>query len=132
MTTYPTSAPRILVAEDDASHQRIIDIVLRRANYQATIVSNGLDALDAFLISEYDLVLIDLAMPGMDGFELLTRLKTQTANRDVRFFALTVYLAETMKARCEAAGFHAYLSKPLKVQTLLTALNASPSVSTEA
>lgn len=67
--------PHILIADDDASVRRLIELVLRKENYRLTLVANGLQALELLQAERPDLVICDLNMPEVDGFQLLEVLK---------------------------------------------------------
>ncbi|MCG8416451.1 MAG: response regulator [Proteobacteria bacterium] len=122
---YKASLPplRILVAEDNPVSQKLMRLVLSRLGYRPDVVGNGLEAFQAARRQRYDVILMDLQMPEMDGMEATRQLRAQLADRDQpRIIAVT---ADALKERiddCYQAGMNDYVSKPVQVQILVEAL----------
>ncbi len=96
---------RILVAEDNAINQRVAELLLRRLGYPATFVTDGLRALDALERSSYDVVLLDIQMPELDGLETTREICRRFAPEDRPWLvALTAHATEGDRDECLAAG----------------------------
>jgi two-component system sensor histidine kinase RpfC len=115
----------ILVADDNHTNQRVAAKVLERAGHTATIVSNGEEALDALTMGHFDLVLMDVNMPVMNGLEA-TKLYRFTAlgQPHVPIIALTADISSEVAARCLEAGMDSCLTKPIEPVKLLDAIEA--------
>jgi signal transduction histidine kinase/ligand-binding sensor domain-containing protein/ActR/RegA family two-component response regulator len=116
---------RILVAEDNAVNRRLAKALLAKAGYLVTVVEDGGSAIQAFGQSEYDLILMDIQMPGVDGLEATAAIRTQEAGgRRTPIIALTAHAMEGDRELCVAAGMDDYLTKPLDAARLATAVSA--------
>jgi len=112
---------RILVAEDNRANQRIIELFLKPIGAEVTIVGNGQEALDALAAARFDVVLMDMQMPVMDGLEATRRLRAGGgANASVPVLALTANVMESHRQACEAAGMDGFIAKPIDARLLLT------------
>jgi signal transduction histidine kinase/ActR/RegA family two-component response regulator len=114
----------ILVAEDNAINQRIIMTILNRYGYQAKMVENGQEALDSLSRRIYDVVLMDIQMPVLDGIEA-TQLIRQTlpASRQPAIIALTADVMQQSKEEYRALGMDDVLYKPVQTKALLQLLS---------
>ena len=118
----PASAARphrILLVEDNPVAQQIAAHILLRGPNQIDQVSSGEAALEAALRTHYDLILLDLQMPGMDGFETMQRLRGLPAYSEVPVIALTAHHTDEYRTRCRQLGMQAFLSKPVRPDELL-------------
>jgi signal transduction histidine kinase/CheY-like chemotaxis protein len=114
----------VLVAEDNAINQTIIDAMLRQLGHRITLVGNGREVLDALARSDFDLVLMDCNMPEMDGFEATRRLRASgLRNATIPIIALTANAMDGDRERCLAAGMDDFLAKPVTMATLRTAID---------
>jgi PAS domain S-box-containing protein len=106
---------RVLVAEDNVVNQRVAAGLLTRRGHEVTVVSNGREALDALQHATFDLVLMDVQMPDMDGFEATAAIRAweRESGRHVRIVAMTAHALAEDRDRCLAAGMDGYLSKPI-------------------
>ncbi len=109
---------RVLVVEDNAINQRVITKTLEHFQVQAVIASDGEEALAKLIHEPIDLVLMDLNMPGMDGFEAARRIRAVERWRFLPIVALTARVFESDRARCLEAGMNDFLAKPLRVEVL--------------
>jgi len=121
---------RILVAEDNSSNQRIIDLFLKPIGPEVTIVANGEQALEALATAHFDLVLMDMQMPIMGGLEATRRLREGCGpNAHIPVLALTANALEAHRDACREAGMNGFITKPIDARVLLatviSAVNAS-------
>ena len=120
-----TEKKRILIAEDNAINQKVAILLLQKYNQTIHIADNGRIAVEKFLDQEYDLVLMDLHMPELDGFEATLKIREieETENRKkVKIFAMTASSVSDESARCYAVGMDGYISKPFKAEEVINAL----------
>ncbi|GIV59863.1 MAG: hypothetical protein KatS3mg043_0952 [Rhodothermaceae bacterium] len=114
---------RILLAEDNLVNQKVIQQFLKRMGYRADTVANGLEVLDAFKRSPYDVILMDVQMPEMDGLEATRRIRADYApDRQPRIIAITANATRQDQQLCLEAGMDDYISKPVRVEALRDAL----------
>ena len=110
---------RVLVAEDNLVNQKVAVRFLSRLGYQAAVANNGREALQALDESKYDLVLMDMQMPEMDGLTATREIRLRYPSaRQPRIFALTANAVTGDRERCLAAGMDDYLSKPVKIESI--------------
>ena len=110
---------RILVAEDNPVNQVVINRMLQRLGCNADLVSDGLDVLRQVQATPYDLVLMDIQMPGIDGLEAARRIRTlSAAHSRIPIVALTASATVDDRGACVAAGMNDYLTKPLDLDAL--------------
>jgi len=109
---------RILVVDDNPANLRLLRMLLLGEAYQVRTAGDAAEALA--VIGEFHprLILMDLQMPGIDGFELTRRLKADHATRDIVIVALTAYAMKGDEEKARAAGCDGYVSKPIDVRTL--------------
>jgi|SRR5579863_1186754 len=123
---------RILLAEDNAVNQRLAIKVLEKRGHQVVVADNGKQALAAWERDEFDLILMDVQMPEMDGFEATNAIRRREAGDDrqaavpahVPIVAMTAHAMKGDRERCLAAGMDAYVSKPLQVQQLFAVIES--------
>ncbi len=108
---------RVLIAEDNVSNQKVILSMLKRLGYQAHAVSNGKEALQALEVGSYDVVLMDVRMPEMNGLEA-TRIIRQRWHNKMLIIAITAYALKGDREKCLEAGMDDYISKPVKMEEL--------------
>ncbi len=115
----PEPSLRILLAEDNVVNQKVIIRLLDRIGYRADAVANGLEVISALSRSQYDIVLMDVQMPEMDGYEA-TRKVRETIPSDCQPYivAITANATDQDRQECLDAGMDAYLSKPVRVEQL--------------
>jgi PAS domain S-box-containing protein len=114
---------KVLLAEDNAVNQKVALRFLERMGYNADAVGNGLEVLNAFQNRDYDLVLMDLQMPEMDGLEASRRIRrTLPAERQPKIIALTANAMQGDREICLDAGMDDYISKPVKMHEIVAAI----------
>jgi len=116
----PARLIKVLVAEDTVVNQRVVMRMLSKRGHTVTVVADGREALDALEREAYDLVLMDVQMPVMGGFEATAaiRAREQQTGGHIRIVAMTAHAMNGDRERCLAAGMDGYLSKPLDPQLL--------------
>jgi len=118
---------RILLAEDNLVNQKLAMKLLENMGYRADLASNGVEALESVARQTYDVVLMDVQMPEMDGLEASRRLTRDTPrNERPRIVAMTANAMQGDREMCLAAGMDDYIAKPIKVDRLLEALMNVP------
>jgi CheY-like chemotaxis protein len=113
---------KILLAEDNAINQKVTMNVLQKYGYHADVVMNGCEAVAALKRSPYDMVLMDVQMPGMDGFEATRAIRDPASgviDSRVPIIAMTAYAMKGDKERCLDSGMDDYVSKPINPKELL-------------
>jgi len=116
---------RILLAEDNLVNQKLAAKLLEKAGYHADIVLNGKEAVDALEKIAYDLVLMDVQMPVMDGVEATKQIRAQASsvqNHQVPIIAMTAHAIKGDRERFVEAGMDDYISKPIRPQQMIDAI----------
>lgn len=109
---------RILFAEDDPLNRLVFNAILKNESCLITWVENGLQAIEIFKESNFDLVVLDIRMPGMNGYEV-ARFIRQERQSMIPILALTADQSVSEKRSCLEAGMNGYLSKPASKEALL-------------
>ena len=112
---------RILVAEDHPVNQQLIFRLLERRGHKVTIAGDGRQAVDAYARDTFDLIVMDVQMPVMDGFEATAAIRAleKTTGVHVPIVAVTAHAMDGDRERCLQAGMDDYMSKPIHTPTLL-------------
>ena len=116
---------RILIAEDNPVNQEVAIGMLEDLNCNVTVVSNGLEVIDAFSKHDYDLILMDCHMPVLDGFDAadsIRNLEQKQEQTKTPIIALTADVQKGIEDKCQTVGMDGYLSKPFTREKLLTVL----------
>ncbi|WP_103670704.1 response regulator [Pseudanabaena sp. BC1403] len=131
----PTASSfRILLAEDNPVNQKVAKRVLNHLGYQADIVNNGAEAVKAIANTGYDLILMDIQMPEMDGLETtkyIRNLESQTQLPPIAIIAMTANATDDDQNLCRDAGMNDYISKPIQIDKLRNLLQHYESVRTQ-
>jgi len=117
---------RILLAEDNMVNQRLTVKLLTKMGYQVEVAGNGKEAVAAFERETFDLILMDVQMPEMDGFEAtaLIREKEKKTGGHIPIIAMTAHAMKGDRERCLDAGMDEYVSKPIRPQAVVDAIEA--------
>jgi len=115
---------RILLAEDNVVNQKLALRLLQQMGYRADLASNGVEAVESVARQVYDVVLMDVQMPEMDGLEAARQITTRWQNLErPRIVAMTANAMQGDREACLAAGMDDYITKPIRVDQLVDALN---------
>jgi CheY-like chemotaxis protein len=119
---------RILLAEDNAVNQKLALRLLQQMGYRADVAGNGVEAIECIQRQTYDVVLMDVQMPEMDGLEASRRITARwPASERPRIVAMTANAMQGDREDCLAAGMDDYVTKPIRVEALVQALvSAAP------
>ncbi len=121
---------RVLVAEDSPTNRLIVQKLLERHGYEVDSAEDGFDAVEAWSRGRYDIVLMDIQMPRMDGLEATQEIRRREQGRGehIPIVALTAHALRGDRERCIGAGMDEYLTKPLRIQELLAILGSAGEV----
>ena len=118
---------RILLAEDNAVNQKLALRLLSQMSYGAEVAGDGQQAIDALEGNDFDVVLMDVQMPELDGLEATRRIRARWPDRPLKIVAMTANAMAGDREACLAAGMDDYLSKPIRAAELTAALERVPS-----
>jgi CheY-like chemotaxis protein len=129
----PESKRKILVVDDETACAEMLAELLRLHGYEVQAVNSGKAALDAFNAWRPDVVLLDIGMPDMDGYEVARQVRQQVGTDEVVLIALTGWGQEKDRERVREAGFNHHLLKPIEMDALraLLAESQRPSASSK-
>jgi GAF domain-containing protein/CheY-like chemotaxis protein len=113
---------RILLAEDNAVNQKLALRILEQMGYRADVASNGIEAVESIERQVYDVILMDVQMPEMDGLDATRDIRKRTNVTQPHIIALTANAMEGDREMCLTAGMNDYISKPIRVHELVEAL----------
>jgi len=120
---------RILIAEDNAVNQKLALRLLSQMGYRADVAANGLEAIQAVERQTYDVILMDVQMPELDGLEATRRICARwPLHRRPRIIAMTANAMQGDRALCLEAGMDDYVSKPIRVEDLIAALSSAEQI----
>ena len=108
---------KVLLAEDNAVNQLLASRILESLGHHATVVSNGREALAAVGAGDFDLIVMDVQMPEMDGFEATAEIREleKSSGKHIPIIAMTAHAMKGDRERCLAAGMDGYVSKPIRI-----------------
>jgi CheY-like chemotaxis protein len=114
---------RLLVAEDNPANQRIIELFLKPIAAEVTLVRNGREAVEAAQLAAFDVILMDMQMPVMDGLQAARAIRASGGpNAGAPILALTANVMESHRRACEEAGMDGHVAKPIDARLLMTAV----------
>jgi CheY-like chemotaxis protein len=113
---------KLLLAEDNLVNQKVALLMLRKLGLRADVAANGREVLQALERQNYDVVLMDVQMPEMDGFEAAKAIRERWQNGLPRIIAVTAHALDGDRKRCIEAGMDDYISKPVRLEELACAL----------
>ena len=119
------SANRILVVDDNIDLSRALTTLLSRLGYEVQAVNDGHTAIEAARALRPEVVLLDLGLPGLDGFEVARRLRWEAGLRDATIIAITGYGQEDGSHYSREEGFNHHLIKPVQIETLVAILEGT-------
>ncbi len=122
MTGTTGRSPIILVIDDDFANRKVLEMVLRRSGYCPMLAEDGEEGLQKVKEIVPDLILLDLFMPGEDGFEVLARFKDDPVLRNVPVVIFTVLVREESEQKALELGATAYVTKPFDVDEVVTCI----------
>jgi len=127
--THGLGRLKVLLAEDNAVNQKLAIRLLQRMGVTADVVGDGRAAIDAVADGDYDVVLMDVQMPEVDGLEATRQIRSRWPDRPLRIVGLTANAMAGDREACLAAGMNDYVSKPIRPEELQAALErAQPAV----
>jgi two-component system, cell cycle response regulator DivK len=113
------SKGRILIVEDNMDNYELVRLVLERAGYDVFLAVNGRDGVDAARAQKPDLILMDLGLPEMDGWNATEKLKSDEETRSIPLYALTAHTLPQERKRAMSAGCDGYVAKPIQMKGFL-------------
>lgn len=118
---------KILLVEDNVLNQRIVLFSLKKYNHAVTIANNGLEAVEKFKEDNFDVILMDIMMPVMDGLEATTRIREEEerlkAEKRTPIIALTANTMDNDRTKCLSYGMDEFLAKPFDIEKLKSVFN---------
>ena len=111
--------PKVLIVEDNHVAQRIVTRTLTKRNYQVVAAFSGPEAIVQVTAESFDLILMDLQMPGMDGIEAASKIRELENGRNTPVVAFTANATAEYREICRKAGFDGFLAKPVNTSDLL-------------
>ena len=109
---------KILIVEDNEDSRELVVKVLKNKGYQTIEAADGEEALEKAAAEKPDLVLLDISIPKIDGYEVARRLKSNEELKDIPIVALTAHAMKGDREKVIVAGFEGYISKPINVREL--------------
>ena len=113
---------KILLTEDNMINQKVATRILDRMGYRADVAANGLESIDCLRRQNYDVVLMDVQMPVMDGLEASRRIRQSDDLNNLYIIAMTANAMAGDREKCIDAGMNDYVTKPIRIEQLQAAL----------
>lgn len=109
---------RMLIVDDEPAHRQIARIICQRLGHAVTTASDGLEALGLIESEPFDIALVDIMMPGLDGYQLVRRIRANPATAQMSVIALTAALSPDQRLAMREAGLRHWVGKPYDRRTL--------------
>jgi len=119
------SKGNILIVEDNMDNYELVRFVLERNGYNVFLAVNGRDGVDAARLQMPDLIIMDMSLPEMDGWDATARIKKDPKTKHIPLVALTVHTLPADRKRAVDAGVDAYLTKPINMEALIQIVDNS-------
>jgi len=117
----------ILLVEDNLLNQRIVTFSLKKYNHEVTIANNGIEAIERFRENSFDVILMDIMMPVMDGLEATVKIReieiSESADKRTPIIALTANTMDNDRDKCISYGMDEFMAKPFDIEKLKTIFN---------
>jgi signal transduction histidine kinase/DNA-binding NarL/FixJ family response regulator/HPt (histidine-containing phosphotransfer) domain-containing protein len=125
-SSSPIAPLSILLAEDVPINQELAQLMLGKAGHRVTIAANGLEAVEQYKTGQFDLILMDMQMPEMDGLQATEAIRAleQQSERHIPIIAMTANAQESSREKCLEAGMDGFITKPIRMEKLYEALAA--------
>jgi CheY-like chemotaxis protein len=120
LNTASLQGLRVLVVDDDVDTLDLIAIELAQHDADVKTVTSGAEALEVFAEGEFDVLIADIGMPGVDGYELIRQIRRREDGRSIPAVALTAYAKVYDRIRAVLAGYNTHATKPIETNELLT------------
>jgi CheY-like chemotaxis protein len=120
--SLPTSKRRILVVDDNKVSAKSLGMLLRMVGHEVNIANDGLEAVEAAAMFHPEVVVLDIGMPKLNGYEAARRIRAQQGGESIVLIALTGWGQEEDHRRSQAAGFNHHLTKPVELDAFQTLL----------
>lgn len=117
-------AKKILVIEDNEQNCYLVSFILQKNEYRVTVARDGLEGMNKAKSEKPDLILVDIRLPGMDGYEVTRQLRGLPEFKDVPIIALTAYAMKRDKEKALEAGCDAYIAKPIIPEEFIKVVNS--------
>ncbi len=113
---------KILLVEDNLLNQRVVTFSLKKYNHEVTIANNGLEAVELFRVNKFDVILMDLMMPVMDGLEATVKIREEeemnNSDKRIPIIAITANTMDNDRDTCISYGMDDFMSKPFDIEKL--------------
>ena len=119
-----SDGPKVLIIDDDRDIVRGLAVHLRAAGCEVLTARDGALGLEIAIDALPDIILLDVSMPGLDGIEVLTALRSRDATRDIPAIVLSANVVEQTRARAAAAGARRFLEKPFRFEKLMSTIQS--------
>lgn len=117
-------AKKILVIEDNEQNRYLVSFILQKNEYRVITTRDGLEGMNKAKSEKPDLILVDIRLPGMDGYEVTRQLRGLPEFKDVPIIALTAYAMKRDKEKALEAGCDAYIAKPIIPEEFIKVVNS--------
>ena len=114
---------KVLVIEDSHVIQRLIEVCLRPAGFDVELRGDGPSGLEAAAEVDPDVIVLDVGLPGMDGWEVLSHLRADARTAETKVLVLTAHAQDQTRAKAETSGASAFLTKPFRPDELRRVVN---------